>query len=171
MLSDPHQMLPLRFASVSIKLCKTIVITILFSSKSRDHQTKFPQCKVSKINSIRIKKGKTSDKKKTGSESAEQLVPDFLQLESVTADIRCHSSPQRDLRHFSSYFALFILKGTFHLLNRICATFHLLFFALFILFCIFHLLNEVSATFQLLFFALLFPEKNLHFKFLLLCNF
>ena len=58
MLSDPHQMLPLRFASVSIKLGKTMVITILFSSKSRDHQTKFPQCKVSKMNSIRIKKGR-----------------------------------------------------------------------------------------------------------------
>ena len=57
MLSDPHQMLPLRFASVSIKLGKTMVIIIIFfSSQSRDHQTKVEQCKVSKINSTRIKR-------------------------------------------------------------------------------------------------------------------
>ena len=148
-----------------------MVIIIFFSYQSRDLQTKFKQCKVSKINSIGIKK-KTSDKKKTGSESAEQLVPDFLQLESVTADIRCHSSPQRDLRHFSSslfctfhpilhfssYKALFISSTGFAPLFIFC------FFALFILFCIFHLLNEVCATFQLLLFVsccfLLFPERT-----------
>ena len=57
MLSDPHQMQK-SFASVSIKLGKTVVIIIFFSSKSRDHQTKVNSVqKMSKINSIGIEKG------------------------------------------------------------------------------------------------------------------
>ena len=138
-----------------------VIIIIFFSSQSRDHQTKVEQCKVSKINSIRIKR-KTSDKKKTGSESAEQLVPDFLQLESVTADIRCHSSPQRDLHHFSS--------------SQFC-TFHPIWhflsysFPLFILFCTFHPLNETCATFHLLFLPFCFMNRICTLNCCFLCTF
>ena len=77
-------------------------------------------------------------------------MPDFLQLESVTADIRCHSSPQRDLRHFSSS-----LVCTFH------PIWHLLSysFSLFILFCSFHPLNKIYAAFHLLFLHFCFMNK------------
>ena len=73
-------------------------------------------------------------------------MPDFLQLESVTADIRCHSSPQRDLRHFSSslfltfhpilhfssYKALFISSTGFAPLFIFCFSHFSSFFAFFI---------------------------------------
>ena len=75
-------------------------------------------------------------------------MPDFLQLESVTADIRCHSSLQRDLRHFSS--------------SLVCTFYPILHFSS---------PQRVLRNFSTSLFCTIVSWKNLHFELLLLCTF